>query len=237
MMTDHTVPHLDDDVIVRALDEQLAPFERAEAAAHLAACPRCAGRLRQLERRGSRLAALLRTTDFDTPPATVPSRRPRPFVQRTWVRAAAGVVLLLGVAMTFTPVQALVMDWLRAEWSRLVGDAPPPVDSPASARGTRVEFVHASTTFRIEVRSEQDAGTLTVRRGPGDLASADASRAGVELLVLPAGLRIMNTPASASDYEVVVPAAVTEATVVIGSRVVARVDEERLESGVRLPLR
>lgn len=66
--------HLDDAVVIRALDGELLP-EDGDAAAHLAACARCSARAAQFAARRTRLAALLAAADA---PAPAPVSGPAP---------------------------------------------------------------------------------------------------------------------------------------------------------------
>jgi hypothetical protein len=250
MITTHNEPHLEDDEVMRAVDAPLEHDEAVRIHEHLAACTVCARRMEQLRTRQKRLSSLLQETDFVTPAAAPPvdvidigamrARRQRPLMQRTWLRAAAGVVLLLGVALTMTPLQAIVVDWLREQWSRLTQQeqVTVPGDAPAPAPlGPEITFAPSGPAFRVAFASSQAGGTLTVRRGTAAGITARASQAGVELLSLPDELRVLNDQSMAGNYEFIVPASVTQVTIVVAGRVVARLDGVQIDAGTSMPLR
>ena len=253
MMT--TEQHLTDGEVIGMLDDALPAAERTRADEHLATCVTCRERMQRQRRRQQRLSALLQQTDFAVPNAAPPQkdvidlrvgarrRRDRRFVEQPWLRVAAGLVLLLGATMLIPPVQAAVVGWLNEQWSRLVGDEQatdpqaPPQPGTQTARGTRLEFVSDARAFSIEIAAAQTDGTISVRRSSSDVAIADTDVGGIELLSLPAGVRIVNSPATAANYDVVVPATAVSATIVINGRTVVQLDEAQLASGYSRPVR
>ena len=253
--------HPDDGALLRLLDGE-DDGDTAAAREHVATCADCRRRLATLRRRGERLAVLLARTDFPVPASApgpvgevasddaipaieaspssdakvIPLRRRTAAAstdsRRTWLRAAAIVLLVLGVGVVATPARA----WIAAFLSDLMGGgdpapvetpvAPPTVDQPpaAPAASSSVRFVPAGSTFRIDVAHEQAAGGLTLLRAEGESATAEVLGGEADLLVLPSGLRIGNRAGSAADYRVSVPAGVRRVTVRVGGGAPTTVD-------------
>lgn len=257
MTTTQADQHVTDGEVLRALDQQLEPSERARVTAHLESCDQCAALLTRARRRQQRLAQLLRDTDFDTPATTLrPSdspvidsrvarqRRAQRIArtwQQPWLRVAAAIVLLLGVTLTITPVRALVVDWVREQWSRLVNadrsaepaTAPEAVTAPI---GPRIEFTHEATEFRIEFTVAQSTGSLAARQGAGEQVIAESTSPNAELLVLPTGLRVDNRQAPGASYTLVLPSSVSTLVVQVGERTVARWSAQQLSGEVTVSI-
>jgi hypothetical protein len=252
MMT--TEGHLTDAEVVGVADAQLEDAVRTRADTHLEACPTCAHRLERLRLRQERLSALLRETDFDVPAAAPPApavldiatarlrreARAPSGMRATWLRIAAAIVLLVTVTLAIPPVQAAVVGWLRAQWSRITGEsaveAPAP-DPQAPAGDSHIGFEHRAAEFRLELDATQPSGTILIRRVESTDVTVDADRPGVEWLVQPAGLRIMNGGATDVNYELAVPPTVTVVTVIVAGDTAAQLTSQQLIDGVRLPVR
>jgi hypothetical protein len=253
-MMSTTDGHLTDAEVLGVADAQLGVSLRARADAHLAGCDDCADRLQRLRLRQHRLSALLRETDFDVPAAAPPvpgvadigSARERrtahamPRAFPTWLRIAAAIVLLLTATLAIPPVQAAVVGWLRAQWSRITGEtavqAPAP-PTPARRGDMHIAFEHGGDEFRLELAVAQPGGTIAIRRGEGTDVVADADRPDIEPVLLPGGLRLLNAAAADASYELTVPPTVTTVTVVVAGETVARLMTQQLVDGVRLPVR
>lgn len=245
-----TGAHPDEGVLLRLLDGE-ADAETTAADEHAETCAACRGRLALLRRRADGLAALLAASDFPVPasappsigfasaPSTaspddadddakvIPLRRPSTPApaSRPWLRAAAIILLVLGVGAVATPARA----WIAALVAELLGGDPPsqpapspttksaPAPAPAAA-SSRVEFVPTGSAFTIDVAHPQAAGALTLVRAAGPSATAEvvAGTGEADLLVLPSGLRIGNAAQSTAEYRVSVPASIRRVTVRVG---------------------
>jgi hypothetical protein len=174
------------------------------------------------------------SVDATSSAKVIPMRRTarRAEAGRPWLRAAAIVLLVLGVGVLATPARA----WVAALVAELFGGGDPaPVETPAPApavesapetqAASRVEFVPAGSTFSIDVANAQAAGGLTLQRAAGETAVAEIVGAGsADFLVLPSGLRIQNAAGASAEYRVSVPAGVRRVPVRVGGREMATVD-------------
>lgn len=220
--------HVADDVLVRIVDDEMFAHEHAHAHSHLGTCSVCTERLSTIERRTHALSALLQVADPGMPlmqppspssaglPHTLRASRRR-YAVPAWLKAAAVVLLIAGAAVMASPVRARVLDWIRDAF-RSPASAPAAVPAdPASAGHASVEFLPVGHELNLEVVDAEAGGELRIGRNDGRAVVARALNAtsAVELLVLPAGLRIVNTAARAT-YEVSVPAQITRIRVQIG---------------------
>ena len=223
--------HASDGDLVRLLDgetEAGAPVE-----AHVSECAACTARLARFRLYSQRAAAELRAADF---PPIDPARIRPPFDRlglarlrrrrraaalwsRPELRAAAGLLLLAGVAAA-SPVGR---GWIRDQVAR-VRDASgqpnqPPREPPRPGAGARVWFA-APAGLELVIRFEAPpaAGTLTLVSADDERASAQvvARGAGEALLVLPGQLHVRNDSASAAHYRVTLPPSVRRVTVHVG---------------------
>jgi|GEM_PF-1398604 len=149
-------------------------------------------------------------------------------VDRPWLRAAAAVLLLAAAVAVATPARAWIAQWVGRQWSQLAhggrsAPAPPPA-APAPAppaapqASAQVRFVPAGSELRVEVAHAQRAGTLTLVPVAGTAALAEVLGAqGVELLVVPSGLRIRNAANDAAGYRIQVPEGVRRVRVRVGA--------------------
>jgi anti-sigma factor RsiW len=223
--------HVSQDDLLRYLDGELSPGERARAGGHLDGCAACAVALGELRARSGRVDALLRELDAapaeGLPPRTLPAAARR---RRGWQapsrRAAVAAGLLLGAAALAPPLRAAAGDWLAGAWAALAGSprqapapspAPPAAQTPSSAAGSGVRLAPRGDEFVLEFATRQAGGTLTVRPEPGPEVAVEAAGAGgAPLLVLPGGVRIRNTAASTASYRVALPPAVRRVRVRVG---------------------
>lgn len=195
--------HVDDCLLVRLLDGETDATERRDLEDHLDECPTCVERLDALRENAELVHEALRVWDDG-----VTRRRGR---VPSWFRAAASILLLLGVAGAVQPVRAWIIDGAQAIWSVLAGDAPIAESPTPGGRDEQplatVSFVPRDVVFTLEVAARQFAGTLLIETGDRSEAEAEifdgAGREG--LLVLPAGLRIVNDPSSRARYVVRLP--------------------------------
>jgi hypothetical protein len=208
-----TTMHVDDGALVRYLDAECDGDEQAAMRGHVEACGACAGRLAELERRSSALRVALRAADRS--PRAIPS------APRWGLRAAAAVLVLLAIGGAVRPVRAWVLERVEALWTALTGGAERPPVAPVAPLATvqaAVSFVPADGPFTIELAGHQAAGALSLEAVPGDTARATVlGGSGAEsLVVLPAGLRIVNPPASAARYRIALPARLGPVRVIVG---------------------
>lgn len=220
--------HVADDVLVRIIDHEMSAPEHAHAHSHLQTCSVCTERLATVERRTHSLSALLQLADpgmpLMQPPSASNTRLPRPLrasrrysAVPAWLKAAAIVLLIAGAAVMASPLRARVLDWIRDAFR-----PPPSVPAvmpadPASADHASVEFLPVGNELNLEIVDAETGGELRIRLidGRAVVARALDATGAVELLVLPAGLRIVNTAARAM-YDVSVPAQITRIRVQIG---------------------
>lgn len=246
--------HLEDGVLVRLLDDQADASEAAEVRDHLAACAGCRSRLELLRRRGATLSRILARTDFAAPsmsastpmpmptagPArpdgadVIPLRRPAPMAQRPWMRAAAIVLVALGVGVLASPARAWIARWVSERMAAVSGTPDAGGERPVAAPmpvaplpGSSVRFTPAGDEFTLTIAHAQAAGTLTLApvNGAEVVAEVVPGTGDAELLVLPAGLRVGNEPGAAAEFRVGIPASVRRVRLRVGAgpeRVVAR---------------
>jgi hypothetical protein len=228
------------------LDGELPPAERADAEAHLGACPPCAAELRALRGVNERAASILARGDLPAPVAqaqmALRARRMRASrfteTRRAMLRAAVLVLGLAGVAAAAvpgSPVRQWISDTLpgkQAPERAALRPAPPPAPAPAPVEA-------APSGVRIAVEDGAVHVVLT-RAAPGVEVVAqlvDDGLAGV--LARPAGARFRTGPgrievvgAREGSVEVRLPRGVPAATVEVNGRV--RVTKQG-ESLVLLP--
>jgi hypothetical protein len=228
MTTQSNDVHVADDVLVRIVDDEMFAPEHAHAHSHLETCRFCTERLSTIARRTHALSALLQVADPAMPlmqppspssaglPQPLPASRRR-YAVPAWLKAAAVVLLIAGAAVMASPVRARVLDWIRDTFR-------PPVSAPAvvpadraSAGRASVEFLPVGHELNLEVVAAEAGGELRIGVNDGRAVVARALNAtgAVELLVLPAGLRIVNT-AARGTYDISVPAQITLIRVQIG---------------------
>jgi hypothetical protein len=212
--------HLSDVQLLQIVDEG-ASNGTASLDAHLATCGDCASRLALVTQSTRRISNLLR----ETSPAPLStgerewrravllsrasrSRGARPGWRQAWRRAAAGIVLLAGVAAASSaPVRA----WIAARLVPAASHAPtatspasPNVNPklPALSRST-VFFSIESSDLSLRLRSAQAAGELSIQRGEDPRSSAYVENGGdEEIVVLPDGLLIRNDARSTASYHI-----------------------------------
>ena len=225
--------HTTDADLVRLLDDEV-PVDDAGAAAHVKSCGACRARLESLRRRSTLLSEALATADPPMPdvarlrpPLDQLSlervrRRRRSVWSQAWLRAAAAVLLLAGVAAA-TPARR----WVLEQVARLRGTAretvpttvplPQPVPR-APAASSAVLFTPAGDELTITLVARQAAGTLELIAGQEPRSSAEVTSepSGEAFLVLPSELRIRNSAASRASYRVVLSTALRRVRVRIG---------------------
>jgi hypothetical protein len=102
-----------------------------------------------------------------------------------------------------------------------------------------VQFTPAEAEFTLEFASRPSAGAVIVERTGGSQAVVEMLQGGdeAELLVLPAGVRVRNTPASTSDYRVRMPASVHTLRMRIAGGAPTVLRGDAIAAGTRVELR
>lgn len=231
-MTQETLrgAHPADSDILRFHDGECTAGEGEEIARHIAECPRCAETSQLFQATTERLHTAL----DDMPTPSVPDAKQRFFaaVERRkrqlpferlgvyrgpLLRAAVVIFALFAVSMVAAPVRAWVFHLLRIEQPApaFPASSREPDETPSQATSSTVTFVPTSATFFIDVAARQAAGSLTIRGGESNAASARITgrSPGDALLVRDDGFRIQNSPESTARYTVIVPWSVGSITV------------------------
>ncbi|HEX7051227.1 MAG TPA: hypothetical protein VF188_13555 [Longimicrobiales bacterium] len=238
--------HLDAAALVRLLDGEAAAAEHESAAAHLAGCRRCSARFGALRRRSARLTQVLAAADWPCPPMPVPHAGGAPRVRATralrpgWrirrAPAAAAAAILLGVAaVVASPLPGWIGAWTAAGWSRLVG-ATDKGTAPEAPSRTRVRFEPVGVELSLDFAAYQQTGAITVRALDVPYVEVTDDDGAATLLVLPAGIRILNDVGSTAEYQVTVPARIQRVRIRIAGRDAVILDADRLARGARIPL-
>lgn len=246
--------HLSDGELVRIMDGQAEPGEREWGRDHLATCVACNRRLRELRRRSSAISALLAEADVEVL-ATLRDAGPR--VARkaaasaarhrrvVWMRAASIAALVVAAGVLAGPARAWVTNWVVEVWTGMSPDRPrPAVEAGAPPEdvvevSARVRFEPAGGELSIELASAQDAGRLELRVGddPTTLVEVLGEAADAELLVLPGGVRVLNSPGESASYRVTVPASVRTVRIFVRDSAVAIVPIDSAATSRTLDLR
>jgi hypothetical protein len=254
-------PHLDDQELLRLVDQDGTPEWRTRRMDHLRECPRCARELESLSADADLLRLRLDQADFEdaaverpapvgsTPPRHSPLARLRPrsqpvtrASQRQWLRAAAVILLVAAPVAAFPGIRAWITDAAAGP-----GQQPLAVPTTAGPDGETTDpavlrFVPLPGSFAIHVDLPQEEGVLEVRQG------SNQREAVVRLprhqapdapgpVVSEGALRIRNLAPDRGSYLVEVPAGVTEVVVTVAGVTVAELSSRQLRSGVALPLR
>jgi hypothetical protein len=229
--------HIQDGDLLRLIGDAASAGERAAAAAHLERCTDCARRLEALRTELNELASLLAVARVD---AIDPARRARSraavqqaavrkvataqparrrFAMPFMARAAAVVGLLAATGLAASTVGP----WIVRQAQELFRDEPAVVVAPEPGahvvRGSIVAFAPTGAEFVIELATGQAGGSLTLL--VSDTRSASARLIGddgeLDVMVLPAALRIDNHTAATADYEIVIPAHIRSLRVRVGT--------------------
>ena len=237
--------HLSDGDLVRFLDQEGEPAERERMDGHLRRCDPCGQRLDSLRRRSQRLSVLLaQTTPAAPEPDVLAAVRARKGRQASppWLRVAAMVIVVLGAALRGEPVRAWVADFLGIGRTELAAPTqaepqPAPVTPMAPEAGTRVQFTPTSAEVELDVASYQAGGAISFVAGEVPEVTVQVQGGTADLLVLPSGIRIGNTPTSTADYQVMLPDGVRQVRVRIGGGAPRTITAARVAAGERLDLR
>ena len=245
--------HLSDGDLVRLLDGQAEPRESAWGTDHLVVCVDCDRRLRNLQRRSAAISTLLADADFDVPAAlrdagTRVARMARAATARrrriVWLRAASICAILLGAGILAGPARAWVTEWVSDLWTELLtgnraAGAGPAAPQAQPDGGTRVRFTPTGPELSIEFATTPDEGRVELRVGDGPTTVVEVlgGVAEAELLVLPAGVRVLNAPGARASYRVTVPTTVRIVRIAIGDSTVALVPIDSVTTSRALDLK
>lgn len=237
--------HLSDGDLVRFLDTEGDPAERERMGGHLRGCSPCGQRLESLRRRSQRLSVLLAQA---TPAAPEPDvlaavrARKRRQAAPPWMRAAAMIIVVLGAALMAEPVRAWVADLLGFQRTELAAPSQPesqpgPVTPTAPEAGTRVQFTPTAGEVELDVASYQSGGAISLQAAEVPEVTVQVQGGTADLLVLPSGIRIGNSPESTADYQVTLPSGVRQVSVRVGGGTPRVIPAARIAAGERLDLR
>jgi anti-sigma factor RsiW len=222
--------------------------------AHVDTCVACSARLAVLQHRADRLSEVLAMNE---PPTVERARlfpapdriaeayrraRRRPLWSRPGMRAAAGILLLAGVAAA-SPARGWVLDrvpWRRAEPAREPGVADrTTAPAPRQVAGSIVRFAHDSDELVIRFAVRPAAGTLTLLVGDDLRSSAQivSGADGEAFLVLPSELRIRNAAASLASYEVMLSPTLRRVRVELGVNRAQEIASVNVMAGMRHVIR
>lgn len=221
-LVDSLMPHAEDGDLIRLVDGECSTEEGGQIERHVAACPACATRREALRRLSGAVTAALAAADLGVhplaPPAALRSGRVGAWAwHRAPLRAAVVLLAIGAVAASAQPVRA----WLAARWEDLrVLVAPRPATRADSQGAAAVRFLPTTSIFTIELVARQASGVLTIAVAADTIATATVTPGSgrEELIVQPAGLRIVNAPRAVASYDVRLPAGLTDVWVQIADQ-------------------
>jgi hypothetical protein len=236
--------HVSDGDLVRFLDGEGDPAEQERTDAHLRGCQPCTQRLQSLRRRSRGLSLLLaQTTPAAPEPDVLAAMRTgkRGQASPPWLRAAAAVLVVLSAALLAEPVRAWVADLLGIGQTELAAPTQPelwttPLTPSAREAGTRVQFTPTGVEVELDIASYQAGGAIRFEAGEVPEVTVQVLGGTADLLVLPSGIRIGNTPESTADYQVTLPAGVRQVRVRVGGGAPRVIPAARVAAGERLDL-
>lgn len=196
--------HPDDGALLRYMDGETLAGEQAHVSQHVPTCEECTTRQKEIRDTLDTVAYALRRTDSQP-------RGLRPTSMRWPVAIAAGVLLALTLGVA--PVRAWIVRLPKVLWetitpSEVTVPAMPDTSRVVESDEASVSFVPGASVFLVQVVNTQAEGSLTIEFVDGDTATATliGARGAEELIVLPAGFRILNARSSIATYVVRVPA-------------------------------
>lgn len=215
--------------LLALLDRETDPSREAALRDHLDACAACASRLADLATLVSENRAALAVLDAEPPAASADgilrAATPRadagdgsPGSARLLRAAAVGVLLLAAGAAAAWPGSPIREAALRL----LSGDAPR-VAAPGAAPDTVSTAVVVRPGMRLVVAflARQDRGAIRVTVEPVDVARVEATAPAVHFAVGGDSIAVRNAGAT-GDYQVVLPADLSDAAVRVAGVVVYR---------------
>jgi hypothetical protein len=230
-------PHLEDDELLRLIDEDGDAQWRAEKESHVAMCEQCANELQALRADQQLVHTWIDAAAFEadfTPRRSATTRFPR----TAWLRAAA-VLFMIGAPVAALPgLRALIADTVtsRGTPADVRTMSLPEVATEAAV----IRFVPAAGTFTVALDAAQRDGVLRIRQAPGEEAILEAQlQAGApipEPVFGESALRVRNVPESAHSYTLMLPSSVTRVIVTLGGAQVAELGAAVLREGITVPL-
>lgn len=239
MTDEHNELAAGDAELVRYIDGELSPDDRARVEAAIAGDAQLASRLETLRARQQRLRTMLERSDTPVPdrPAE-PSAHEAPAARGSaWLlRAAAIVLVLAGIVSLVPPLRAWIVDQLTRVTAPDPNAPPPPPPVSDVPDTADIAFRHVFQNFDFELVNAQREGTLRIRVAEVEQVAAEMhTRTGAEQFFhIPEGLRILNVPGSVADYEITIPPAVRRVRVVVGGRELAVYSTLPAEGKVRI---
>lgn len=215
--------HASDGALVALLDGESEGQPRG-LQEHVSSCAVCSERSERLRRQGVAVSSALATLDEADPHAGVALRdelrraqvrtslRRRGLWRRTGLRAAAGVLIVAGVAAA-TPLGRIAVRYVEAALeSGSAGESRNP-EAPAGApsaagTGTLVAFEPTGGRLIVRFSAHQPEGDVELSPGPiGSRVRAQvmADPEVEELVLLPGELRVVNSATSRAGYRVTTP--------------------------------
>jgi hypothetical protein len=215
--------------LVRRLDGELDERAEARLTEHLERCDDCRSRVAQLTDRSREAARLLRGIAPDdlmlarqrevarvAVRAAAARRKSLVRARRGWAAAAATAALVV-VSLSVDPLRAWVMQRLDPGGPGSDAAGSPVASLPSAVvgrEGSVIAFQPAGPVFQLSVERTQPSGELLLQVRAVGQATAQVTNGGAEtMLVLPSGLRIENSAASAASYRVTLPASVEQVVV------------------------
>lgn len=222
--------HLDDEQIQRRLAGELAATSDAVVRRHLADCADCRDRVSAAERDAEEIEALLRLVDHPAPPVRAQAIAERASRERSpaWVRWAAGILLVLGLAGVASAIPGSPLRGWIGSVVELITPFEGPSDAaapspPAPARTSTdepaagiavvpgrllvIQFMAAGNDARASV-SLTDGRPVVVQAPPGAVTfTSDVDRLVVDNREAPPGASFeIRIPRTAPRVEIRVPA-------------------------------
>jgi anti-sigma factor RsiW len=242
--------HLQQGDLLRFLDGEGEPAERARWSEHLASCQECALARSELQSLLGGLSIELEplapspeVLERARPPAhhggAGLARASRAALPR-WFRIAAGISVLALPLAALEPVRSWVVERAHDVGGRAASGAMPAVELPADSGPSRIRFLPAGPEMSVEISSRQAAGTLVVRQGDatagGVLEIVGATR-GEATLISERAVRIETTGSSTASYHLDLPPSVRLVRVRIGGGSEIGLDPAALAASATFDLR
>lgn len=214
MIDTATRGHPADGDLVRLLDGEHTHATDEAVRVHLERCDTCAIRLRRLRQQSAALDLLLTASANSLEPPPVPQTQSMPAARNRstmrW-RAAAAVILLLGMGLLAPPVRAWVVDRVEAMAMLVAGD--PSTGTPAlNPTGTLLRLQVHNPRLVVEVVRPASGAVLQIRRVTGAEVILEVVTPGSEVVLLPDGLRL-DGGSPGAVYRLALPATVTSVEV------------------------
>lgn len=233
-----TEQHPTDGDLVRLLDGE---EEDPALEEHLERCDDCRRRYRRIAGWSREVGRALDAVDPVVEEGAEPDREadaPWTGAPR-WMKAAAGVVLLVSAALAFQPVRAWVVDRAERVAQRLGFVDRTGPEAGAGGGGASIAFVPEGRRLRIQVEAPQTEGELEVAMGPDDgrvrasVVDPEPGAAGPApgFAAFPSELRIRNGSGVGASYRVTVPPSIEELEIRVGGRSLARLAGEEIAPG------